>query len=145
MRQMYETSEDLERESQTARALEIAWKCKLLKLPIKYHIDYVATRGDAAVAFCELKTRNYTWQAIGDMGGYLISIGKWSSAECLHRISNLPFLLVVKASDGLYHATIKDFKPDNVLVRGRTDRNDWQDIEPCVLLNTDRFTKLVEQ
>jgi len=27
-------------------------------------------------------------------------------------------------------------------VRGRTDRGDWQDIEPCVLLNTNRFKQL---
>lgn len=142
MRPLYETQEDLNREDRFARVLENLWKCKFVKLPIKYHIDYVLTRNDLAVAFCEIKTRNYTWDEIDKMGGYLISIDKWSSAECLHRISRLPFLLVVKASDGLYYSSVIDFKPDSVLVRGRTDRNDWQDIEPCVLLKTNRFTRL---
>jgi hypothetical protein len=144
MRQMYESDEDLERESVVVRALEMAWKCKMIKLPIKYHLDFVVTRADKAVAFCEIKTRNYTWAEIDAFGGYLISIDKWMSAENLNRISGLPFLLIVKAKDDLYYATFTEFKPDDVVVRGRTDRKDWQDIEPCVLLDTKRFNRLVQ-
>jgi len=29
-----------------------------------------------------------------------------------------------------------------VLVRGRKDRDDWQDIEPCVLLDVNKFKKI---
>jgi hypothetical protein len=144
MRQMYETDEDLEREGSVVKILEERWHCKMIKLPIKYHLDYVAVRKDKAVAFCEIKTRNYTWAEIDALGGYLMSINKWQSAEHLNRVSGLPFLLVVKASDGLYYGAFTEFKPDDVLVRGRTDRSDWQDIEPCVLLNTNRFNRLVQ-
>jgi len=28
------------------------------------------------------------------------------------------------------------------VIKGRKDRNDWQDIEPCVLLNTNGFKRL---
>lgn len=142
MRPLYETDADLQRESSVVEKLEKLWRCQMAKLPIRYHLDYVAKRGDKAVAFCEVKTRNYTMDRIDQLGGYLMSIGKWSSAECLHRASGLPFLLVVQASDGLYYSSFTEFKPDDVLVRGRTDRNDWQDIEPCVVLNTQRFTKI---
>ena len=144
MRPMYETGADLDRETSVVNIIEKTWNCTMTKLPIRYHLDYVARRGDKAVAFCEIKTRNYTMAKIGALGGYLMSIGKWSSAESLYRASGLPFSLVVHATDGIYYSTFKEFIPDDVLVRGRTDRNDWQDIEPCVLLNTNRFTKLEE-
>ena len=142
MRPLYETDADLEREGSVVGALEKLWDCEMVKLPIRYHLDYVAKRGDKAVAFCEIKSRNYTMQKIDQLGGYLMSIGKWSSAECLHRASGLPFILVVQALDGIYYASFTEFTPDDVLVRGRTDRNDWQDIEPCVVLNTNKFRKL---
>jgi hypothetical protein len=142
MRPLYETKEDMDRENSVVKLVEKAWNCSMAKLPIRYHLDYVAKRGDRAVAFCEIKTRNYSMAQIDSLGGYLMSIGKWSSAESLNRASGLPFSLVVHAKDGIYFSTFKEFIPDDVLVRGRTDRNDWQDIEPCVLLNTKRFTKL---
>jgi hypothetical protein len=142
MRPLYETKEDLSRETYVMKAVEKAWNCTMVKLPIRYHLDYVAKRGDRAVAFCEVKTRKYSMAQIDSFGGYLMSIGKWSSAESLHRASGLPFSLIVHVTDGIYFSTFKEFIPDDVLVRGRTDRDDWQDIEPCVLLNTKRFTKL---
>ncbi len=142
MRPLYETDADLKREGSVVEILEKAWNCTMTKLPIRYHLDYVARRGDKAVAFCEVKTRNYTMQKIDQLGGYLMSIGKWSSAESLYRASGLPFILAVHATDGVYYASFTEFTPDDVLVRGRTDRNDWQDIEPCVVLNTNKFKKL---
>ena len=62
MRPLYETDADLEREGSVVGALEKLWGCEMVKLPIRYHLDYVAKRGDKAVAFCEIKTRNYTMQ-----------------------------------------------------------------------------------
>lgn len=141
MRPMYETEEHLEAEAKTAKMLADAWSCEFHKMPIRYNLDFVAKRGDVAISFCEFKTRNYTMQKIGEMGGYLISIGKWAAAKMLCEASGLPFTLIVTATDGVWYCVVQDFKPDGVLVRGRKDRNDWQDIEPCVLLNVDRFTK----
>ena len=114
-------------------------------MPIRYHLDFVLTRGDKAVAYAEVKTRNYTMEKIGEMGGYLMSIGKWTAAKQLSEASRLPFILIVRTLDGLYSSIFNHadgFIPDDVLVRGRTDRNDWQDIEPCVLLNTNKFTRI---
>ena len=76
------------------------------------------------------------------MGGYLLSIGKWAAAKTLCEASNLPFTLVVTTTDGIWFYVVQDFKPDSVLVRGRKDRNDWQDVEPCVLLDVAKFSKL---
>ena len=143
MRPIYETDADLDRESDVIDVVEKAWNCTAAKLPIRYHLDYVLKRGDKAVALCEIKTRNYTMQKIGEMGGYLMSIGKWDAAKRLSDATLLPFILIAKTLDGVYYSSFQDeFKPDDVLVRGRTDRNDWQDIEPCVLLDVSRFKKL---
>lgn len=142
MRPMYETERDLEHEFVAIEDLCRKWNCEMTKLPIRYHLDFVVRRGDKAVAFCEVKTRNYTMEKIGQMGGYLMSIGKWSAAKQLHDATGLPFILVVRTIDGIWYSSFKEFTPDDVLVRGRTDRNDWQDIEPCVLLDVSKFTKL---
>ena len=144
MRPMYETPEDLNQEMDVARALELAWKCTLTKLPVKYQLDYAVVRSGEVTAFLEIKTRNYTWQQIDAFGGYLLSLGKWECAERFARVTSRPFILIVRAKDGLYYSIFNQFNPDGVLMRGREDRNDWQDIEPCVLLHTSRFTKLVE-
>ena len=142
MRPIYETTADLQREDDVLKVLEKLWNLKLIKLPIRYHLDFVAVKEDRAKAFVEVKTRNYSMQQIDAMGGYLMSIGKWSSAKSLYDCSGLPFVLVAKTTDGIYYSVFKEFKPDDILVRGRTDRNDWQDIEPCVLIKSNRFKKV---
>jgi hypothetical protein len=142
VRPIYETTKDLSNESDVANMLSRRWDCNFVKLPIRYHLDFVLTRGDKAVAYAELKTRNYSMADIDKMGGYLMSIGKWSAAKQLSQASLLPFILIVRTLDGLYRSSFTEFIPDDVLVRGRTDRNDWQDIEPCVLLNTQRFKRI---
>ena len=142
MRPLYETAADLEGEVSVAKTLASLWNCEFVKLPLRYHLDFVVTRNGRAVAYAELKTRNYSMADIDKMGGYLMSIGKWSAAKQLCDASLLPFVLIVKTLDGLYRSSFTEFIPDDVLVRGRTDRNDWQDIEPCVLLNTKRFKRI---
>lgn len=141
MRPMYETDEHLSAEAKTAQALSKAWGCSFHKMPIRYNLDFVAKRGDIVLSFCEFKTRNYTMKQIGDMGGYMLSLGKWAAAKTICDAANLPFTLVVTAKDGIWYCSIRDFKPDGVVLQGRTDRGDWQDVEPCILLNINRFSK----
>ncbi|MFN7323059.1 MAG: hypothetical protein ACK5SP_02180 [bacterium] len=144
MRPRYETKDDLDREQHVAAILEQEWRCRLEKLPIRYHLDYVITQDGKAVAFCEIKTRRYSMEQIDKMGGYLMSIGKWTSAMALSDSSGLPFILTAVTTCGVWYAVFRsgEFDADDVLVRGRTDRNDWQDVEPCVLLYSSRFTRI---
>jgi hypothetical protein len=71
-----------------------------------------------------------------------MSIGKWVAAKNLSEATQLPFILAVKTLDGIWYSTFETFTPDNVFIMGRTDRNDWQDIEPCVVLDCKRFKKI---
>ena len=141
MRPLYESEQDLSNENEVAQKFERAWDCKFNKMPIRYHLDFVLTKGDKVVAYCEVKTRNYEMSKIDEMGGYLMSIGKWSAAKNLSEASNVPFILIARTLDGLWYMKTKEFTPDDVLLRGRTDRQDWQDIEPCVLIKCSRFKK----
>ena len=142
MRPLYETQADLVSEQDVAAHLAKVWNCEMSKLPIRYHLDFVAQRGKNAVAFLEIKVRNYSMERIGNMGGYMLSLGKWSSAKQICEASGLPFILAVKATDGIWFTLIESFKPDSVIVNGRQDRGDWQDIEPCILINKSKIKRI---
>jgi hypothetical protein len=145
-RPLYETDADLAREGDMASAVEKAWKCKLMKLPIRYELDYVLRREYQTVAFCEMKTKSFPYENLDRNGGYAISLGKWMTAKTMSETSMLPFVLIVKLRDGLYYSRFGEgenpFVPDDMVVSGRIDRNDAQDIEPCVMIRAKRFKKL---
>ena len=141
-RPLYETESDLQKEREIGKVIQDKFNVSLVKLPIRYHLDFVARRDKKAVGFIEIKSRSYTMDSIGKMGGYLMSIGKWGAAKTLSESSGLPFILVVNAVDQLWYSRYTTFVPDDVWVMGREDRGDWQDIEPCVVLNTARFKRL---
>jgi hypothetical protein len=142
MRQMYENEETKASEEEVMNHLCLKWSCSFSKMPIRYNLDYVLSVDKKAVAFCEVKTRNYEMEKINELGGYLMSLGKWMAAKNTYDATNLPFLLAVKTLDGIWYAKFTSFKPDVVMVMGRTDRGDWQDIEPCVVINCNRFKKI---
>jgi len=142
-RPTYETSADLERESAVIDRFKEKWDVEVDKLPIRYHLDYIMHRGDKALAFCEIKTRNQPIELLRSWGGFMISLSKWVSAKALVESTGIPFILIYRTLDGDYYTKITDFKSnDGVYYRGRNDRNDWQDMEPCLKLSVERFKKL---
>jgi hypothetical protein len=141
-RPLYESDQDLSNEKAVIETVSEIWNCSFAKLPIRYHLDYVATHNAEVLGFCEIKVRNYTMDAITDMGGYLLSYGKWCSAKTLCDASGLPFVLIVKTMDDIWWASFHKFLAKNLVIRGRKDRGDWQDMEPCVLINTKLFKKV---
>jgi hypothetical protein len=143
MRPIYETQADLRNEAAVVEILSQKWRVNFLKLPIKYHLDYAATRNGKVTAYVEVKVRKYTMAQIGKWGGYMLSIGKLQTAKLLFEISSATFCLAVQCADGLYWIAIKDFSEFPVVITGRTDRGDAQDVEPCVLIPAERFTSLV--
>jgi hypothetical protein len=142
MRPIYETADDRNKEDAIVDLLEAKWSCKFTKIPIRYNLDFVISRNNKVLAYSELKVRKYSMEKIGQMGGYMMSLGKWSAAKQLCEASSLPFMLIVQTLDGLYSMKEKKFIADQIIIGGRADRNDWQDIEPCILLNINRFVKI---
>jgi len=142
-RPTYETSADLERESAVIDRFKSKWNVEVSKLPLRYHLDYIMHRGDKALAFCEVKTRNLPIKKLEEWGGFIAALNKWVFAKTLVESTGLPFILIYRTLDGDYYNKITDFTShDGIHFRGRTDRNDWEDIDPGVMLSVNRFKKI---
>ena len=142
-RPQYETDADLERESAVIEKFKNRWNVEVEKLPVRYHLDYMMKRADKAIAFCEIKTRNKPIKMLREWGGFIIALNKWVAAKALFDATAVPFVLIYRTLDGDYYYKVEDFtQSEGIYYRGRTDRNDWQDMEPCVMLSVDRFKEL---
>ena len=73
----------------------------------------------------------------------MLSVAKLQAAQELCRISKAVFILVVKCADAIYWVKITDYTQFPVVIAGRKDRKDSQDIEPCVMIPMQNFTSLV--
>jgi hypothetical protein len=145
-RPVFETPEDRAREKTVADLVAAKWKCDLFKTPDRYAIDYLLTRNRTATAVCEIKSRFLPWAEVCGYGGYLLNVSKWLSAHALCSSMSLPFLLVVRADDGIW---FREFAPMplapgyHVVVYGcRKDRPDQQDGGPSFRVPSGEFTRL---
>ena len=146
-RPLYETDADLKRETDVVKMFETAWDVSMMKLPIQYKLDYMVTRNDKLLSFCEIKSKkDYPYENLDRNGGFAFSLAKWIAAEEMCKASNKSFILIVKLTDGLYYSRFgvghHQFKPDDVVISGRIDRGDWQDVEPMVVIRMEKFKKL---
>jgi hypothetical protein len=142
-RPLYENSTNLANEREVALYLEEIWKCEAVKLPIKYGLDYSFRRNNTLFGFCEIKCLNYELSQFDRMsGGYFISLNKFMSAKSLVEFTSLPFFLILDLPDGIWFRRFVEFDNLKFVVNGRKDRDDWQDVEPMVLLETNLFKKI---
>lgn len=146
MRELFEKKSDLENEEKVVKFIEFIWPSKAFKLPIKYHLDYLLQNKTTKenIAFIEIKCTNYSMEQFARFGGYRISLEKWITACKLHEITGIPCHLIVRTTDGLYYCDMDNTNRPDIVVFGRTDRNDPQDIEPAVLLTPDRFIEFID-
>ena len=77
-RPMYETHRDRIAEARVAKKIADKWLCKAIKLRPTYVVDYALMQGDAFKAFLEIKCRNYSMKQMDDMGGFMLSLDKWT-------------------------------------------------------------------
>ena len=145
MQKTYETKKNKDNEKEIAAAIEQYMGCEMISAPMKWEIDYIAKRGNKIVAWVEIKQRNYTMGEINLFGGYMLSLKKWMMAKNLYDLTGIKFALAISALDGVYVASFDCFYNQNIILGGRTDRNDSEDIEPCVLIPTNKFYKVGER
>jgi hypothetical protein len=143
-RPTYETDIDRANEQKVVEHICIRWNCEYTKLPRRYELDYVLTRGKEAVGWMEVKCRNYSLEEIGSMGGYMLSLAKWNAAQLLVQFTSRPFYLAVQTTCGGYVASFRNFETADIRVGGRRDRSDWQDQEPVIFIPTKRFVNFRE-
>lgn len=141
-RPLYERAIDRAKEREIISKIELKWNVKAAKLKTALKLDYALTRKGAVVAFAEVKARTYSWEQIDQLGGYMLSLDKWTQARTL--CAGLPFSLVVEASDELRCFNTRFDLPFPVVIGGRKDRADWQDVEPCILIPVRHFKAVAE-
>jgi hypothetical protein len=114
------------------------------KLPQSYRIDYLLEyHGIQGIrrAWCECKARNVPFGTYED---YMLSLGKFAAGCELARSTGYPFLLLVHWTDCLTRYAIPTDPRIGYRIEmgGRTDRADWQDVEPVVMIPVDQFKKV---
>lgn len=135
MRPIYENAQTLANEKQTADLLCKVWDCEAFKLPIAYRVDYAFGRESEIKAWVEIKCRNAKYEEM------FLSLHKWISGKELSSMTGLPFVLVYNIKGELYWKRVENDKP-KIVIGGRKDRNDWQDIETMAVFNIQDFEKI---
>lgn len=136
-RPMYESQQDLSKENVVAAQLGALWGCELYKMPIRYHIDWAVTKNGEIKAFAELKIRN---NPINQYETFIISLAKWITGNELSKAAGVPFVIVVKWTDGIYWHKAGT-APVNTKMGGRFDRGDSQDFEPMIHIHIADFKR----
>jgi hypothetical protein len=142
---MYQTPESLAHELVLANKVASLWNCTPFKLSIKYGLDFAFVKAKNIVAFVELKSVTYTMDAYKSFGGYGISLHKWNAAKDICQTTGKPFCLIIETLDKkIWYAEYSKFEIMQTVIGGRNDRNDKQDNEPWVLINTYNFNEIIQ-
>lgn len=139
MRPIYETDKDRDEEAQAAKVIEKAFGCEVVQNKRKYPADYTISRNGSTVAFAEIKARTFPRKRYPD---YMISLKKVVDTKAIAAEGNLPMLLFVKWTDGLFYLSLNDTFPSRIALGGRKDRNDLDDIEPCAFYAVEQFREV---
>jgi hypothetical protein len=136
---MYESQTDLSNEKDVASYLSDKWNCLFQKLPISYNVDWLLIdTTEKPKAFAELKCRNNESTKYPTL---LLSLSKWMKGKELAKELNIPFIVIVRWTNGVYFHVAGKHEVKYGF-GGRRDRNDLQDVEPIVLIPTETFRKV---
>lgn len=135
MRPTYENSDSLQQEREVAELLGKKWKCRVIKLPRAYHVDYALVR-DGLKGWAEIKCRNKRYDT------YMLSLHKALNGLTLAEQTKAPLYLVVRIPDGIHWVQMSRTMVGDIDFGGRADRGDWQDREPVIHIEMDLFRRL---
>lgn len=133
-RPFYENSTDVSAEKAIAKLLMDSWGCDLVRLPRAYPIDFCALRLNKIIGWVEVKRRHRTFEQYPNC---FLSLHKVKEGRELSELSGIPCLFAVQFNDALAYV---NFKSRFALsLGGRTDRKDWQDVEPMAEFSMSSF------
>ncbi len=132
MRPLYENQIDLSNEAGVVARLCAEWGCQSLKLPMQYRVDFAITKDSRVKAWLEVKCRSRLYSEM------ILSAGKFMAGQQLAQSTDKPFVVAFCINDHIYWRDCSDDQPE-ICVGGRTDRGDWQDTEPIVMLPFSEF------
>lgn len=144
VRPLYENTATKDAERIVAEKIAKRRNLTVHKLPIQYRIDFalVSQPKREVVRFLEVKCRT-NLRAKYDT--YLLSLLKYTSALHLTRDTGVPVLLAVQWADALGIWQVAQIDRPEVVMGGRSDRADWQDQEPVVMIPVSMFKILEEK
>ena len=138
-RKIFETAQDLDAESEVASILEREWNCTARKLPTSYRADFMFETKSGAVAWVEIKNRNFHW---GKFPTIILSMGKCLAMRSLSETSGLPAILAVSTLDHIHWARI-DNRQWVPRWGGRVcQTRDPADIEPVIEIPLEMFQQV---
>lgn len=136
-RPTYETAKDRSNESDVAAVIARAWGFTAKKLPMQYRIDFGLLDCDTVEAFLEVKDRRpYRSDSFATL---ILSAAKYEAGLAYSRAFGRPVFLAVRWADRLGVQIIEPRRALRLVLAGRRDRGDWQDMEPCVALDVRGF------
>lgn len=143
-REHYETADHKFDEREVYKKLEEKWKCRIFALPISYHVDSVAVRGNQSEveSWLEVKCRTGKWDLYAT---YYIAALKWRAGVHLAQTTAKPFIIIFDWSGEIFFHVVNLAKLDQYVYRwgGRTKRTrDVADIEPMVHIPRVLFIRL---
>lgn len=110
----------------------------LCKLSKAYGLDYALATGRDVFAFFETKSRTLPFNY---KDGYYIAAIKVMAAKRLRASFGLPCELAVRFSDGIIRRVSFGLASTELILAGRWDRDDPNDIEPHAIIKWDCFTE----
>lgn len=137
MRKIYETDLDRQHQSEVGEYLERAWNCTFRASKALANVDGALFCGDEIQAVVEIKNRRNDSTKYPT---YMLSAYKWRCALEISKEYGVPFMLVVKFTDGVFAAKLKDDYP--IKTGGRYDRGDAMDVEDCIYIPMEEFKKV---
>lgn len=136
MRPHNETPEDIEREKAVVASYNNIRGTKGLKLsPALYGADFAILDPGSKEVQAWVEVKVYTQ----DVRAYVpLSFGKYRNLVGLSAVSGLPALLLVKTPTKLLEHELAR-GGYRIKVDGRTDRGQPGDLEPCIIIEPERF------
>tara|TARA_R100001163_G_scaffold63814_1_gene56569 strand:+ start:2322 stop:2771 length:450 start_codon:yes stop_codon:yes gene_type:complete len=145
----YETEKDREIENEIlTQAIELQpgcqWNARKItgKNEWRYHADFFVTDGGSKKSFfLEVKDRR-TWNDSFD--SVLLDVCKWRNLLSLSAATGLPCVFMPRLAGKIFALTLsREIIPRaNFVWIGRTDRNDPDDGQPCIMIPLNLFREV---
>jgi hypothetical protein len=140
MRHVYETPENLKNEQVVAEQITSKWDIKVEKLKPLHHFDYAFIHDGKITGFLEIKCRTF---ASNTYWTYMISLEKVMRGMDYWERCNLRVILAVHWTDRIGWCNLeREGDGWEIVLGGRNDREDDQDMEPVVLIPVLNFKNL---
>ena len=130
-RPIYETQENLSNEDRVAQTIARWSGVEIIKLGPKYSFDRALIQKGEITGFMEIKCRTNPSTQYPD---YLISAHKMFHALLWKDLLGMNVFLAVQWTDRLGYHEIDPKNDYPCRLAGRTDRDDTQDLEPCLFI-----------